>query len=233
MAGVESSVRARAPSSTRAAHPSRSRVLEHPPRSRGREFKDRLLLEVRDERRRKLTTRCAASMPGARRAAPIPLRRSVGSTPMPARYQCGGSRHGAQPELVDGTARRRGTGTSTLAPMPLPRRFPERDEIAAVRAEADALEAGEEGPEQRRLAGRVLGRREMGKLVFLDLVDRSGRIQLLCPANRTGPSTSTWATSSASPASPRSRVAASLRSSSTGSSCSRASARRCPTRSTG
>src|SRR5580765_7039017 len=26
----------------------------------------------------------------------------------------------------------------------------------------------------------------MGKLVFLDLVDRSGRIQLLCPANRTG-----------------------------------------------
>ena len=27
----------------------------------------------------------------------------------------------------------------------------------------------------------------MGKLVFLDLVDRSGRIQLLCRANRTGP----------------------------------------------
>ena len=27
----------------------------------------------------------------------------------------------------------------------------------------------------------------MGKIVFLDLVDRSGRIQLLCPADRTGP----------------------------------------------
>jgi lysyl-tRNA synthetase class 2 len=32
----------------------------------------------------------------------------------------------------------------------------------------------------------VLARRDMGKLVFLDLVDRSGRIQLLCPAARTG-----------------------------------------------
>jgi lysyl-tRNA synthetase, class II len=32
----------------------------------------------------------------------------------------------------------------------------------------------------------VLARRDMGKLVFLDLVDRSGRIQLLCPIERTG-----------------------------------------------
>jgi lysyl-tRNA synthetase class 2 len=32
----------------------------------------------------------------------------------------------------------------------------------------------------------VLGRRGHGKLVFLDLVDRSGQIQLLCSADRTG-----------------------------------------------
>ena len=69
---------------------------------------------------------------------------------------------------------------------PLPKRWPDRDAIAVVRAEADALEAGVEGVEERRLAGRVLARRDMGKLVFLDLVDRSGRIQLLCPAARTG-----------------------------------------------
>jgi lysyl-tRNA synthetase class 2 len=68
----------------------------------------------------------------------------------------------------------------------LPKRFPERDEIERVRAEADALEAGQEGEETRRLAGRVMARRDLGKLVFLDLVDRSGRIQLLCPAARTG-----------------------------------------------
>ncbi len=67
-----------------------------------------------------------------------------------------------------------------------PKRFPDRDEIARVRAEADALEVNAEGAETRRLAGRVMARRDMGKLVFLDLVDRSGRIQLLCPQARTG-----------------------------------------------
>ncbi|HVN62463.1 MAG TPA: lysine--tRNA ligase [Gaiellaceae bacterium] len=68
----------------------------------------------------------------------------------------------------------------------LPKRFPDRDEIAAVRAEAETLEPGAEAGSKHRIAGRVLARREMGKLVFLDLVDRSGRIQLLCPVERTG-----------------------------------------------
>jgi len=66
------------------------------------------------------------------------------------------------------------------------KRFPDRDEIAAVRAEAMELGPGEEAGSKHRIAGRVLARREMGKLVFLDLVDRSGRIQLLCPVERTG-----------------------------------------------
>ncbi|HEX6763363.1 MAG TPA: lysine--tRNA ligase [Gaiellaceae bacterium] len=70
--------------------------------------------------------------------------------------------------------------------MTMPKRFAGRDEVAAVRAEAEGLEPGEEAPESRRLAGRVLARRDLGKLVFLDLVDRSGRIQLLCPLARTG-----------------------------------------------
>jgi lysyl-tRNA synthetase class 2 len=69
----------------------------------------------------------------------------------------------------------------------LPKRFPDRDEIAAVRAEAEPLEPGAELETTRRLAGRVMARRDMGKLVFLDLVDRSGRIQLLCQTARTGP----------------------------------------------
>ena len=64
--------------------------------------------------------------------------------------------------------------------MSLPKRFPDRDEIASVRAEAELLEPGAEADDKRRVAGRVLARREMGKLVFLDLVDRVGRIQLLC-----------------------------------------------------
>ena len=67
-----------------------------------------------------------------------------------------------------------------------PKRFPDRDDIQTVRAEAALLDPGGEGTRERRLAGRVMARRDMGKLTFLDLVDRSGRIQLLCPANRTG-----------------------------------------------
>ena len=69
----------------------------------------------------------------------------------------------------------------------LPKRFPDRVEIASVHAEAEPLEAGAEAEETRRVAGRVMARRDMGKLVFLDLVDRSGRIQLLCAQERTGP----------------------------------------------
>jgi len=69
----------------------------------------------------------------------------------------------------------------------LPRRFPDREEIAAVRAEAEKLEPEAEATDRRRVAGRVLGRRGHGKLVFLDLVDRSGQIQLLCSADRVGP----------------------------------------------
>ena len=71
--------------------------------------------------------------------------------------------------------------------MSLPKRFPDRDASASVRAEAEKLEPGAESDAKRRVAGRVIARREMGKLVFLDLVDRSGRIQLLCDTSRTGP----------------------------------------------
>jgi lysyl-tRNA synthetase, class II len=70
---------------------------------------------------------------------------------------------------------------------PLPKRFPDRVEIAAVRGEAEQLEPGDERGDTRRLAGRVMARRDMGKLVFLDLVDRSGRIQLLVREEKTGP----------------------------------------------
>jgi lysyl-tRNA synthetase, class II len=68
-----------------------------------------------------------------------------------------------------------------------PKRFPDTVPIAAVRERAGQLDPGAEADEQVRVAGRVLGRREMGKLVFLDLVDRSARIQLLCDTARTGP----------------------------------------------
>ncbi len=70
--------------------------------------------------------------------------------------------------------------------MTAPKRFPDRDEIAAVRAETEPLPDGANADTSRRLAGRVMARRDLGKLVFLDLVDRSGRIQLLCHLETTG-----------------------------------------------
>jgi lysyl-tRNA synthetase class II len=63
--------------------------------------------------------------------------------------------------------------------MTAPKRFPDRVEVAAVRADGASLQPGGELDERRRVAGRVMARREMGKLVFLDLLDRSGGIQLM------------------------------------------------------
>ena len=71
--------------------------------------------------------------------------------------------------------------------MALPKRFADREQIASVRVDADQVEPGEEAGEPRRVAGRVMARRDMGKLVFLDLVDRSGKIQLLVAGDRAGP----------------------------------------------
>ncbi|MFL5966875.1 MAG: lysine--tRNA ligase [Gaiellaceae bacterium] len=70
--------------------------------------------------------------------------------------------------------------------LKLAKRFPDRAEVASVRAEADGLEAGAEGEAEHRLAGRILARRDLGKLMFLDLVDRSGRIQLLVRPEEVG-----------------------------------------------
>ena len=61
----------------------------------------------------------------------------------------------------------------------LPKRFPDREEIAGVRAEAERADAGQTLEQEHRVAGRVMARRQMGKLSFLDLVDSSGRIQLI------------------------------------------------------
>ena len=72
-------------------------------------------------------------------------------------------------------------------PSGLPKRFPDRVTVAEVREQAEGLEPGEERGDPLRVAGRVMARRDMGKLVFLDLVDRSGRIQLLAREERTGP----------------------------------------------
>jgi lysyl-tRNA synthetase class 2 len=69
---------------------------------------------------------------------------------------------------------------------PFPHAYPDVTPIAEVKAPFDGLEPGAETEEHRRVAGRLAARREQGKAAFLDLVDRSGRIQLMARVNELG-----------------------------------------------
>jgi lysyl-tRNA synthetase, class II len=61
---------------------------------------------------------------------------------------------------------------------PFPYVFPGVVPIERVRAAHEGLEAGRETDDHYRVAGRLHARRGQGGAAFLDLVDRSGRIQL-------------------------------------------------------
>ncbi|HYM57062.1 MAG TPA: lysine--tRNA ligase [Solirubrobacteraceae bacterium] len=61
---------------------------------------------------------------------------------------------------------------------PFPHAFEGVRPIAEVKAPHEDLAPGEETEDRVRVAGRLAARRGQGKAAFLDLVDRSGRIQL-------------------------------------------------------
>jgi lysyl-tRNA synthetase class 2 len=61
---------------------------------------------------------------------------------------------------------------------PFPHEFGGVEPIAAVLAAHAGLADGEETDVRHRVAGRLAARRGQGKMAFLDLVDRSGRLQL-------------------------------------------------------
>jgi lysyl-tRNA synthetase class 2 len=70
---------------------------------------------------------------------------------------------------------------------PFPHAFPGVVPIADVRAAHGDLEAGAETDARYRVAGRIAARRGQGKAAFVDLVDRSGRIQLHARADVLAP----------------------------------------------
>jgi lysyl-tRNA synthetase, class II len=70
---------------------------------------------------------------------------------------------------------------------PFPHEFDGVEPIAAVRAAHGGLAAGEETDVSHRVAGRLVARRGQGKMAFLDLEDRSGRVQLQARADVLGP----------------------------------------------
>ena len=61
---------------------------------------------------------------------------------------------------------------------PFPHEFGGVEPIASVRDAHGDLQAGDETTVSHRVAGRLAARRGQGKMAFLDLIDRSGRIQL-------------------------------------------------------
>src|SRR5215217_7990952 len=69
---------------------------------------------------------------------------------------------------------------------PFPHAYPNVTQIADAKAPHDGLEPGEETKARVRVAGRLHARRGQGKAAFLDLDDRSGRIQLHARADVLG-----------------------------------------------
>ncbi len=84
----------------------------------------------------------------------------------------------AEPEDVFAVRRRKLEALRAGGIEPYPHEFDGVEPIASVRAAHEGLGPGEETDVSHRVAGRIAARRGQGKMAFLDLVDRSGRIQL-------------------------------------------------------
>ena len=88
-------------------------------------------------------------------------------------------------ELVD-QRRRKLAALRDEGVEPFPHAFPGVSSISSVKEPWDELPAGEETETRARVAGRLAARRGQGKAAFLDLVDRSGRLQLHARADVLG-----------------------------------------------
>jgi lysyl-tRNA synthetase class 2 len=100
-----------------------------------------------------------------------------GSDEQSASAEPGGSaRHGLD-ELI---AERRAKAARVRAedPSAFPYAFAGAEPIAEIVPRYEHLQPGEETDERHRVAGRIAARRGAGKAAFLDLIDRTGKIQL-------------------------------------------------------
>jgi lysyl-tRNA synthetase class 2 len=84
-------------------------------------------------------------------------------------------RHGLQELIAERRAKRE---TLDQDPGAFPHSFPDAEPVQEVLAAYEHLKDGEETDERHRVAGRVAARRGAGKAAFIDLVDRTGKIQL-------------------------------------------------------
>ncbi len=70
--------------------------------------------------------------------------------------------------------------------QPFPHEFDGVEAIAGVRAAHEGVAPAKRRRSEHRVAGRLAARRGQGKMAFLDLVDRSGRIQLQARVDELG-----------------------------------------------
>jgi lysyl-tRNA synthetase class 2 len=96
-----------------------------------------------------------------------------------------GQRHGL-PELI-AERRAKAQRLRETDPEAFPYAFPRVEPIASILDAYGHLETGAETEDVHRVAGRIAARRGSGKAAFLDLVDRTGKIQLHARVDVLGP----------------------------------------------
>ncbi len=86
------------------------------------------------------------------------------------------ARHGLQELIAE--RRAKALRLREQDPSAFPYAFKEAESIAGILTAYEHLAQGEETEDHHRVAGRIAARRGAGKAAFLDLVDRTGKIQL-------------------------------------------------------
>ncbi|HEX4484282.1 MAG TPA: OB-fold nucleic acid binding domain-containing protein, partial [Solirubrobacteraceae bacterium] len=95
----------------------------------------------------------------------------------PNDHEAGESTKHGLPELI-AERRAKGERLKQADPKSFPYTYENVEPTADVLAAYEHLQPGEETDEHHRVAGRLLARRGSGGAAFLDLVDRSAKIQL-------------------------------------------------------
>ncbi len=87
-----------------------------------------------------------------------------------------GARHGLNEMIAE--RRAKAQRLRETDPQAFPYAFADAEPIDSILGAYEYLQTGEETEEHHRVAGRIAARRGSGKAAFLDLVDRTGKVQL-------------------------------------------------------
>jgi lysyl-tRNA synthetase class 2 len=104
-----------------------------------------------------------------------------GTEERPSSEQSGGesdppTRHGLNELIAERRAKAQRLREADAGDFPYA--FPGAEPVEAIVAAYEHLQDGEETDERHRVAGRIAARRGAGKAAFLDLMDRTGKLQL-------------------------------------------------------